>query len=296
MGAATKAKTNQDYNKLLAKLEDIPTLPAVAMRVNELINDPSSSASDIAEILKKDQVLTAKLLRLANSSYYAIPGGVTDVQRALAFLGFNTVAQLTLGISVFSVFQKFNSEEFSMIAFWKHALGTGICTEMLAKRLNYPKPEEAFTCGLLHDVGKLVLHEIDQERFFHIIRETEVRKCSFVEVEREFDLPGHPFLGEVMAKKWGLPHVIQLAIRYHHMDVTQMSSILPSVKPVIQMVALANTICVKNQIGKSGDCSEGVITPDLLRPLNMTKDELPEFEELLQKNMERAGAFLNVGF
>src|SRR5271170_3496948 len=157
MGAPAK-KTNADYSDLLNKLHDIPTLPVVAMRVNELINDPNSSSSDIADVLKKDQVLTAKILRLVNSSYYAIPGGVTDVQRALAFLGFNTLAQLVLSLSVFSVFSTFDNQDFSMMEFWKHALGTAVGAELLAKKLKFKKPEEAFTCGLLHDIGKLVLH------------------------------------------------------------------------------------------------------------------------------------------
>src|SRR5688500_17523001 len=115
MPAAAKrmGKTNAEYSELLAKLQDIPTLPVVAMKVNELINDPTSSSGDIAEVLKKDQVLTAKILRLVNSSYYAIPGGVADVQRALAFLGFNTLAQLVLGLSVFSMFQMTEDEDFS---------------------------------------------------------------------------------------------------------------------------------------------------------------------------------------
>src|SRR3954465_7763558 len=99
MSSSAARKTNADYSELLAKLEDIPTLPVVAVKVNELINDPNSSSADIADVLKKDQVLTGKLLKLATSSYYAIPGGVTNVQRALAFLGFNTLAQLVLGLS-----------------------------------------------------------------------------------------------------------------------------------------------------------------------------------------------------
>src|SRR6202000_2400807 len=97
----------------------------VATKVNELINDPDSSSADIAGVLKQDQVLTAKVLRLVNSSYYAIPGGVADVQRALAFLGFNTLAQLVLSLSVFSLFSTFDGEDFSMLEFWRHALATG---------------------------------------------------------------------------------------------------------------------------------------------------------------------------
>jgi putative nucleotidyltransferase with HDIG domain len=288
-----KSKTNSEYSELLAKLQDIPTLPIVAMRVNELIYDPTSSSSDIAEVLKKDQVLTAKILRLVNSSYYAIPGGVADVQRALAFLGFNTLAQLVLGLSVFSMFTKEETEEFSMLEFWRHALGTAVGAEILAKRLDYPKPEEAFTCGLLHDIGKLVLHEIDSPRLKEIVRETTKRKSSFVEVEREWDLPGHSFLGEVIATKWGLPQVIRLAIRYHHFDVSEMQSVLSSAKPIIHMVRLANQLAVKNQIGNSGDHSGGEITPEMLKHLGLTAKDIPQIEEQILQDMEKAGGFLS---
>ncbi|MBC7690554.1 MAG: HDOD domain-containing protein [Methylotenera sp.] len=290
---ALKSKSNAQYSELLGKLQDIPTLPVVAMKVNELLNDPNSSSVDIANLLKKDQVLTAKILRLVNSSYYAIPGGVTDVQRALAFLGFNTLAQLVLGISVFSVFNKVSTEDFSMMDFWKHALGTAVCSELLAKKLKVAKPEEAFTCGLLHDIGKLVLHEIDGDRFSAVINEAKGRNVSFLEVEREWDTPGHSYLGEVIATKWGLPQVVRQAIRYHHFDVAKMDSILTSVKPVIQIVRLANTICVKNKIGKSGDCSEGLIPDDMLTCLKLTQADVPGIEAQLEIDMERAGAFLN---
>jgi putative nucleotidyltransferase with HDIG domain len=292
-GEGVSAKTNAEYGDLLSKLQDIPTLPAVAMRVNELINDPDSSSADIADVLKKDQVLTAKILRLVNSSYYAIPGGVTDVQRALAFLGFNTIAQLVLSLSVFSVFRTGAAGEFSMPDFWKHALGAAVCSELLSKKLKMGKPEEAFTCGLLHDIGKLVMNEIDPDRLTGVIVETTKRQASFFDIEKEWELPGHSYLGEVIATKWGLPQVIRLAIRYHHFDVSKMDSILSSSKPMIQIVRLANTICVKNQIGRSGDCSPGEITQDMLAPLGLQASDVAPLEEQLKVEIEKAGAFLN---
>jgi putative nucleotidyltransferase with HDIG domain len=264
------------------------------MKVNELINDPNSSSADIAAVLKKDQVLTAKILKLVNSSYYAVPGGVADVQRALAFLGFNTLAQLVLGLSVFSMFKTFDDEgSFSMLDFWKHALGTAVCSQLLAKRLKIAKPEEAFTCGLLHDIGKLVLNELDPERLKKVLREASARNCSFIEVEREWDLPTHTYLGEVIATKWGLPQVIRLCIRYHHQDVAGLDTILASAKPLIQIVRLANQICIKAGIGKSGDCSSGEITPEMLKPLGIPATEIDKIIEQLGKDMEKAGAFLN---
>jgi putative nucleotidyltransferase with HDIG domain len=287
------AKTNAEYSDLLSKLRDIPTLPLVAVRVNELINDPNSSSADIAQVLKKDQVLTAKVLRLVNSGYYAIPGGVTDVQRALAFLGFNTIAQLVLSLSVFSMFSKLGDGELSMLDFWQHALATGVCTEVLAKRLKYPRPEEAFTCGLLHDIGKLVLHEIDPDRLSQIIRTARERQCSFSEVEKEWDLPGHSYLGEVIATKWGLPQVIRLAIRHHHQDVSRMNTILGSVKPMIHMVRLANQLVVKQQVGRSGDFSKGEVIPEMLSNLGLHEPDLEEIEKGFRESMQKAGSFLN---
>ena len=228
-----------------------------------------------------------------NSSYYSIPGGVTDVQRALAFLGFNTIAQLVLSLSVFSVFTRKSKDEFSMLDFWRHALGTAVCSEMLAKKLKVARPEEAFTCGLLHDIGKLVLNEIDPDRLATIVKTASRRESSFWDVEREYDLPGHSFLGEMIATKWGLPQMVRLVIRYHHQDTSNMTTILASARPLIQIVRLANTLCVKNKIGASGDCSKGEITPDMLAPLKLTFDQIPYLEADMHKEIEKAGAFLN---
>ena len=292
MGLKAVQVSNQDYSEKLAKLQDIPTLPVVATRVNELINDPTSTSEQIADVLKKDQVLVAKVLRLVNSSYYSIPGGVTDVQRALAFLGFNTVAQLVLGVSVFSVFKDIPESEFNMPEFWKHALATAVASEIIAKKINYPKPEEAFTCGLLHDIGKLVMFVIDPERLKHTVSQSTKRKCSFIEIEREDDLPAHPFLGEMIATRWGLPQVIRLVVRYHHTDVSNMSTILRTAKPAISIVRVSNQIAIQMGLGKSGDCSTGEIDDAMLAPIGLSPSDIEEIKKQIDANMDRASVLL----
>src|SRR5690606_30413778 len=133
----------------------------------------------------------------------------------------------------------------------------------------------------------------DRERLVSVANEAAKRQASFFEVEKEWDLPGHSYLGEVIATKWGLPQVIRLAIRYHHFDVRNMDSILASAKPAIYIVRLANVIVVRNRIGKSGDYSDGAVTADLLEPLGITLEDVKQVEERLQKDMERAGSMLN---
>lgn len=280
------------WRPVLDKLNDIPTLPIVATKVTELINDPNSSSSDIAEVLKKDQVLTAKVLKLINSPYYGIPGEVTDVKRALAYLGFNTLAQLVLSVSVISLFSDKKNSKFSLQDFWKHALGTAVASEVIAKQVGYPKPEECFTCGLLHDIGKIVLLQIAPDEFFRVVQLAEKEKISFIDAERKLETPNHGYLGEYIADKWRLPMVIRMSIRYHHTDVSQMETMLASIKPAVQIVSLANQLVVKENIGHSGDASGGFVGANLLQPLNLTEAHLPPILEKLQKDMDNASAFL----
>ncbi len=280
------------WRVVLEKLNDIPTLPIVATKVTELINDPNSSSGDIADVLKKDQVLTAKVLKLINSPYYGIPGEVTDVKRALAYLGFNTLAQLVLSVSVISMFKSDENSNFSMQAFWKHALGTAMTSEAIAKKTGYPKPEECFTCGLLHDIGKIVLYEISPNDFINIVRTAEREKLSFTEVERRLEVPAHGYLGEYIANKWRLPMVIRMAIRYHHTDVTNMETILESMKPAVRIVSLANQLMVKEAIGYSGNASGGQLSADLVKQLGLDDKMLAMIVEKIKGDMDNAGSFL----
>ena len=284
----------KNFNQLLEKLNDIPTLPIVATKVNELINNPNSSSSDIANVLKKDQVLTAKVLKLINSPYYGIPGEVTDVQRALAFLGFNTLAQLVLGLSVFSIFPTESEEDFSFSEFWRHALATAVCAEVIAKKIKYAKPEECFTCGLLHDVGKIVLHQIAKDLFLSVVREAKFNKISFTDAEGRLDVPGHAFLGEHIAAKWGLPQVIRNAIRFHHVDIRNATTILPGMKPPIYITALANALVVKMGVGHSGDFSDGGLQPYMYEVLGIPYASLEHIEEQTINEFKKVGTFLAV--
>ena len=264
----------------------------VANQVTNLINDPNSSSGDIAAVLRKDQVLTAKVLKLINSPYYGIPGEVTDVQRALAFLGFNTIAQLVLSLSVFSLFPRDGKESFSVLEFWKHALATAVVSEMIAKKVGYERPEETFTCGLLHDIGKLVLKQIAPVEFEKVVSLAKKKSISYTAAEEELGIPGHGFLGESIAERWPLPLVIRHCIRYHHYDVTNMDTILGSFKKPIQIVRLANQWVVQKNIGYSGDASGGSLTGDMYQVLGIEKAVIEAITDEMLEEIDNAGSFL----
>lgn len=269
---------SKNYQLLIEKIDSFPTLPVVATKINELINDPDSSATDIAAIMKRDQVLTVKVLRLVNSPYYGIPGGVSDVQRAIAFLGFNTLAQLVMGVSVFSMFELQNTQYFNILEFWRHALSTAITSEQIAKIVKYPKPEECFTAGLLHDLGKLVIYKVGREDLEKTIAYAQTKGISFVEAEKAREMPFHTTVGEQVANRWRLPQVISLCIRYHHQDVSAMSTFIPSVKTAIQIVQEANLLSHYWSLGNSGSYAPVPEGP-FVSHFKITETQLEEIRE-----------------
>ncbi len=269
------------------RLQDIPTLPAVAMKVSELLQKPKSSTEEVSLLLKGDPVLTAKILRLANSSFYSIPGGVSDVTKALSFIGYNTIAQLALGLSVFTTFKDIEGGEFSMNDFWKHSLSVAFLAEALAKLDRLHFQDHAFTCGLLHDIGKLAYYKLDRELFLDLVKTAKTSSRSFCEIETERGLPSHTVLGGQLAKRWKLPENIRFAIEYHHgseQNGVGHAPLSDDVQKLIEAIQWANRIANSFRMGESGNYK---VTKDI--PKDLIQKIEPEFKNVHQK----VGAFIN---
>ena len=127
----------------LLTISELPTLPVVAIEVASLLDDPTSTPKQITEVMRADQALTSKVLRLVNSAYYSIPGGVSTVERAVAFLGYNTIFQLLIGVSVIEFSRLGGAVGIDIREFWKHSLGVAVAGEMIGRRIGHPAPEPA---------------------------------------------------------------------------------------------------------------------------------------------------------
>jgi len=278
---------------MMNRFGDLPTLPVVATQVSELINDPNSSTGQIADLLKKDQALTAKVLKLANSSYYSIPGGVSDVNKALTYLGFNTLSQLVLSVSVVGLFKDRGDSSFSFSEFWKHALGVAVAAEALSKRVPKLKPQEAFTCGLLHDVGKLVLYTLEPVIFAQAINLSQERQCSMLDTELSLQVPTHVELGEAVVKQWKFPSVIGLAIHHHHDSWVAVNKLPDHQRSMVQVVWFANQMALHRHTGHSGDYSGGQYNTLMYNQLGIPEKDIEALEAEIVDNLDKAGAFLH---
>jgi HD-like signal output (HDOD) protein len=182
--------------------------------------------------------------------------------------------------------------DFSVHEFWKHALGVAIASELLAKDTGFGKPEEAFTCGLLHDLGKIVLYMIHKPTLLEVVKTAKDNDITFSDAEKLLDVRAHTYFGEVIASKWGLPMIIQNTIHYHHSDVTDLNTVVPSHKPVIQLVSVADALVKHLGIGDSGDNKNDPVDEKLLLKAGIDHEVINQVKGRLYNEMEKAEGYL----
>jgi HD-like signal output (HDOD) protein len=282
-----------DQKLILDRIDALPTIPLVAQQVGDLIADPRSDVNKIVAALRGDQSLTAKILKLVNSPYYSIPGGVADIGRAVSVIGFNTLHQLVLTVSVFEVLRgPRGSQVLDPKELWKHALGCGLVAEILAKRLRYPQADTCFTAGLLHDVGKVALLHAARERFLMAVEHARTRQVPLFEAERELGLPLHDTIGTHLARKWRFPQKIAAPIEHaYHGDPRERVGLPQNLHPVVDMVQLANGICRRFAVGDAGEGMVPEVDKALLERLGLVGYDVEDLRSELMRAIERSKAF-----
>jgi putative nucleotidyltransferase with HDIG domain len=206
---------------LVGRIQNLPTPPIVFSQITRVINDPDTSAYDIAKIIAEDPALTAKILKLTNSSFYGIPRTITNVKQAIVILGMEAVKSLVISASVFEMFAGKKSIDVEYLSeFWKHSLKAALMARIICRVTEFPSILEAeisFSAGLLHDIGKLVImsHLPDDHRIIKDMLNKDGDFTAF-EVETTVLQFNHADLGSFLASKWNLPESLCAAIKFHH--------------------------------------------------------------------------------
>ena len=203
--------------EIIMRIDELPAIPALVMKALELIDDPRSQVSQLAEVLSSDQSLTAKILKLANSAYYSFPRKISTITDAIVILGFSTLKSLVIAASTYNFLNKevegYGLDEGEL---WKHSLSCAMTARLIAKRVRFRSPETAFVAGLLHDIGKMVLNYYMKEEFEQVIKYVTENNVPFSVAEREIIGFDHAEVGSKVAEKWNFPAELVNAIRYHH--------------------------------------------------------------------------------
>lgn len=201
--------------QLAAGVEDLPSLPAVVMELLSSIEQEDIDISVLAKKVSYDQALTAKTLRLANSSTYGLQVKVTTIQQAITFLGFQTTRNLITAAAITGCFPSGRCEGFHDKAFWRHSIATAACARALARRMRFNQ-DIAFTAGLLHDIGRLVLVTGHPDAYAQVVAWHAQHGGDWQDAEQAVLGIDHVDAGVALADHWNFSGTMRQAIAYHH--------------------------------------------------------------------------------
>lgn len=275
----------KDLSALLERIDELPPLPAVAAKVMALAEDDRTSAIDLAHVLSTDQGLTAKLIRTSNSAFYGFARKVSTVREAIVVLGFRQVRQVALGTSMMSAFRLPSrlAEVFDVDLFWGHSVAVAVAAEAIAKRTRAGRAEDAFTAGILHDIGRLGFCLLEPERMREAVLLAQGRGLPLADAEREVLSLDHQQFGEAIGRRWKFPaHLLEAVARHHD------SSLMPEMDGLPGAVAQAHRLVLHYGL-YCGYESEAATAPPPL-PADLERYEV--MTGGIERVLERAFAFI----
>ncbi len=276
---------------LQATVDDLPTIPEILTRILQLIDDPSSSAGDLAEVIRHDPPLASKVLRLANSPYYQKSRTLTSVQECVAVLGMRTVRQVAICVAVVSSLGKAFSERRPQIDYkeiWRHCVAVGATSRYLARLVRFPDPELVFTGGLLHDLGKFVLTLHAPGTYDRVIADRARSGSTLVAQERHVFGFDHAQAGAAMAESWLFPPELVVCIGDHHAGTHEGDA--------VTIVALGDYLAnvLVPPRGDLGFATAGVTERDLFAAVPLDRDDVVTHHDAIREAIADAAAFVHI--
>ena len=201
---------------IIGRTGDLPTLPVIYRKVKDLLDNPQTSASDLGKVITQDQVLTAKLLKLVNSSFYGFPQRIITVNRAIAIIGFRALKAMVLATSILKSFSLDGDVGFWSEEFWQHSIGCAVGAKIIGKYIGYNELDELFVAGLIHDIGKVVEYVSFGAGFRKVLEITQKKNIFMQEAERRILETDHTEIGSLLIRKWRLPPELVEPVTYHH--------------------------------------------------------------------------------
>jgi HD-like signal output (HDOD) protein len=256
--------------EILERVEEIPPLPMVAMKILRMASDPEAHAKDIVEVVRLDPAVTMRVIRMCNSPYYGLKREISSLHEALVYVGADTLISQVMVSCLSGLTQKpYPGYGLDGGDFWHHAVGSAIAAENIASQTHPKMKGQAFTGALLHDIGKLVMSPYvgaDFKRLLTLVQENDV---SFCQAEQELLGMSHPEVGFIIGGHWDLPEPLRTAIRYHHKPDEA-----PGDKELTALVHLGNILAMSFGLGLGRDGLAAELCPAAADLCGLTPNDL----------------------
>lgn len=278
-----------NYENLVKKVEEFPSLPTVYNEVVNKISDSNSTADDIAKIIQSDVGISTKLLRLVNSPIYNIHNNVTNIKDAIFYVGFNEVKNIVLAQSVMKMSGREEiKDNFNMIEFWKHSIGVGVTARFIAQELEIKRLDDFFVSGVMHDIGKLFFHKVFKPVYNIVIKSSIEKKVEIEVIEKHKLMATHSDVGSLLCNKWNLPESINNVIKWHNIGLID-----NEYDEQVAILNLSNTLAQAMQFGVSFDNLIDRPNPIVWEKLKISPKMIRRFEKPLIENYKNATSILN---
>jgi len=289
----TTATIDNKVKQVVGNIRNLPTPPIVFHQIQKVINDPNVSAAQIASILSEDPAMSVKVLKLTNSAFYGLSREIESVKQAVVIVGLEAIKNLVLSASVLDMFKGKDIDEDFQEKFWRHSLAVGFCARILARKVRSRgiiDPDSAFSGGLLHDIGKIILCCFLPDEFKAVVAEREKDKATeSFELEEKVLGYNHAQIGAILSEQWKLPHRLTQAITFHHHP--QLSD---SDDPVSYFIHIANHLSKKVFYEEDEQYLVGTMYEGALEHMQITEDDLEEYSAMLREDYLKAETFMSL--
>lgn len=264
-------KRKQRTVRALASVYNLPTVPTIVFEVTKIIDDPKSSASELGRIIGKDQGLVTKILSVANSPLYGIPRRVSTIDFAIVILGFNHIKNIVIALSMMDAFKNFGGNKFDHKAYWEHSLVTATAAKRVADDLGFAFSGEAFTAGLLHDLGIPIIYKYFSKEYAEILSLVKSSEKSFLEAELNMLGNTHGEIGKILVDRWNLPIALSEVITNHHTP-----SLAGNDHELVAIIHLADYMTQRLEIGNFSWDQNYTLDQSVIKTLNLGSEEYVE--------------------
>jgi HD-like signal output (HDOD) protein len=285
---ATQEQREKAVNDALKEISHIATLPEVTLRIIDLVEDPSSTAQHLHEVISNDPALCSRILKVVNSSFYGLPGQIASINRAIVMLGLNAVKNIAIAASLAKLFRGGElTPFFSAKELWDHSNAVAIASKILSDRLGMGMGDEAYLAGLIHDIGIMVEMQFDRVQLIEALDRCNADmngrpSTSLLETEEEVFGANHQDFGKGLCEKWKFPSPFMAVAGYHHNPTAAPQEL----QKMVFLVHAADKIASQIPGGFRLDNPNADIDGEVLEALKITPDIIESTIEGVQAAME----------
>ncbi len=255
--------------------------PIIYNKLHKAISDPDVSFDDFKDIISADPNLAARLLRIANSSFYGMGEKVETITHALSIVGMDQVAELVLAAIMVQEFQGISKDLVNMHSFWMHSIGCGLAARTIAKKMEERHAEPYYIAGMLHDVGSLIIYKEIPEKAQEILTRCKNEGLPQSTVEEEVLGFTHAQVGAIVFSKWGLPRSLIEAVQFHHYPSrAQEHPLFPAI------VHLGDVIAYEMNLGTGGEPGIPELDPSAVQRVGLSRSFLTDIQDFVRDQVE----------